>query len=209
MNDRFLSHRSLSSISLYHPCICLTSYHTTPQAIGTTCLNQYERFDTLLFTMVYPQKPMVKSRTLDLIHFDQVGVRFIALCCLGLSCVTLLYLTLLYFTLPYFTLPYFTLPWFNVAALCTSPFTAILHYSFFVFLIPHSDPGSGRSERFLGRDELFRLRHRRRNRAEQVRVCALHVMHVIWCVLCVVCCMMFDAYLFSACIGLVHVASSY
>jgi DNA-directed RNA polymerase III subunit RPC2 len=42
------------------------------QAIGTTCLNQYERFDTLLFTMVYPQKPMVKSRTLDLIHFDQV-----------------------------------------------------------------------------------------------------------------------------------------
>ena len=46
----------------------------TLQAIGTTCLNQYERFDTLLFTMVYPQKPMVKSRTLDLIHFDQVTV---------------------------------------------------------------------------------------------------------------------------------------
>jgi hypothetical protein len=28
------------------------------QAIGTTCLNQYERFDTLLFTMVYPQVHM-------------------------------------------------------------------------------------------------------------------------------------------------------
>ena len=42
------------------------------QAIGTTCLNQYERFDTLLYSMVYPQKPMVKSRTLDLINFDQV-----------------------------------------------------------------------------------------------------------------------------------------
>jgi len=42
------------------------------QAIGTTCLNQYERFDTLLYTMVYPQKPMVKSRVLDLVHFDQV-----------------------------------------------------------------------------------------------------------------------------------------
>ena len=42
------------------------------QAIGTTCLNQYERFDTLMYSMVYPQKPMVKSRTLDLINFDQV-----------------------------------------------------------------------------------------------------------------------------------------
>jgi DNA-directed RNA polymerase III subunit RPC2 len=43
------------------------------QAIGTTCMNQYERFDTLLYTMVYPQKPLVKSRTLDLVNFDQVS----------------------------------------------------------------------------------------------------------------------------------------
>jgi len=42
------------------------------QAIGTTCTNQYERLDTLLYTMVYPHKPMVKSRTLDLINFDQL-----------------------------------------------------------------------------------------------------------------------------------------
>ena len=63
------------------------------QAIGTTCWNQYERyrsyspciyvyeypprslprrFDSLLYSMVYPQKPMVKSRTLDLINFDKV-----------------------------------------------------------------------------------------------------------------------------------------
>jgi DNA-directed RNA polymerase III subunit RPC2 len=42
------------------------------QAIGTTAINQYERFDTLLYAMIYPQKPMVKSRTLDLINFDQV-----------------------------------------------------------------------------------------------------------------------------------------
>ena len=42
------------------------------QAIGTIAMNQYERFDTLLYTMIYPQKPMVKSRTLDLINFDQV-----------------------------------------------------------------------------------------------------------------------------------------
>ena len=43
------------------------------QAIGTTAMNQYERFDTLLYTLVYPQKPMVKTRTLDLINFDQVS----------------------------------------------------------------------------------------------------------------------------------------
>ncbi len=43
------------------------------QAIGTIALNQYERFDTLLYTLVYPQKPMVKTRTLDLINFDQVS----------------------------------------------------------------------------------------------------------------------------------------
>ena len=42
------------------------------QAIGTTALNQYERFDSLLYTMIYPHKPMVKTRTLDLINFDKV-----------------------------------------------------------------------------------------------------------------------------------------
>jgi DNA-directed RNA polymerase III subunit RPC2 len=42
------------------------------QAIGTTALNQYERFDSILYAMVYPQKPMVKTRTLDLVNFDHV-----------------------------------------------------------------------------------------------------------------------------------------
>jgi DNA-directed RNA polymerase III subunit RPC2 len=42
------------------------------QAIGTTGLNQYERIDSLLYTLVYPQMPMVKTRTLDLINFDKV-----------------------------------------------------------------------------------------------------------------------------------------
>lgn len=42
------------------------------QAIGTIGLNQYERFDSLLYTMVYPQKPIVKTKVLDLINFDQL-----------------------------------------------------------------------------------------------------------------------------------------
>jgi DNA-directed RNA polymerase III subunit RPC2 len=47
------------------------------QAIGTTAMNQYERFDSLLYAMVYPMKPMVKSRTLDLVNFDKVRTTFI------------------------------------------------------------------------------------------------------------------------------------
>jgi len=42
------------------------------QAIGTTCMNQYERFDSLLYTLVYPQKPMVTTRTMDLVNFNHL-----------------------------------------------------------------------------------------------------------------------------------------
>ena len=78
-------------------------------------MNQYERFDSLLYSMVYPQKCMVKTRTLDLVNFDHVpggtnaslavmsysgydiedavvlnrggGGETAAGCCLGLSCL--------------------------------------------------------------------------------------------------------------------------
>ena len=42
------------------------------QAMGTIALNEYERMDGLIYTLVYPQKPMVKSRTLDLVNFDNI-----------------------------------------------------------------------------------------------------------------------------------------
>eukprot|EP00986_Skeletonema_menzelii_P010588 scaffold5213_cov143-Skeletonema_menzelii.AAC.1 len=42
------------------------------QAIGTVAINQYSRFDGLLYTMIYPHKPMVKTRTLDLVNFDNI-----------------------------------------------------------------------------------------------------------------------------------------
>jgi DNA-directed RNA polymerase III subunit RPC2 len=42
------------------------------QAMGCISLNMYERMDGLLYSLVYPQKPMVKSRTLDLVNFDQI-----------------------------------------------------------------------------------------------------------------------------------------
>ncbi|XP_054716873.1 DNA-directed RNA polymerase III subunit RPC2-like [Uloborus diversus] len=40
------------------------------QAMGTIGYNQKNRMDTLMYNLVYPQRPMVKTRTLDLINFE-------------------------------------------------------------------------------------------------------------------------------------------
>ena len=42
------------------------------QAMGAIGFNQFNRCDTLLYLLVYPQQPLCKSRTLDLVHFDQL-----------------------------------------------------------------------------------------------------------------------------------------
>jgi DNA-directed RNA polymerase III subunit RPC2 len=42
------------------------------QAIGTIGYNQLNRVDTLLYLMSYPQKPMVKTRTIELTNFDEL-----------------------------------------------------------------------------------------------------------------------------------------
>ena len=42
------------------------------QAIGAIAYNQFERIDTLLYLMVYPQKPMVSTRTIELVKYDKL-----------------------------------------------------------------------------------------------------------------------------------------
>ncbi|KAK5191874.1 DNA-directed RNA polymerase III complex subunit Rpc2 [Exophiala xenobiotica] len=42
------------------------------QAIGFIANNQFLRIDTLLYLMVYPQKPLVKTRTIELVKYDQL-----------------------------------------------------------------------------------------------------------------------------------------
>lgn len=42
------------------------------QAIGAIAYNQLNRIDTLLYLMVYPQKPMVKTKTIELIGYDKL-----------------------------------------------------------------------------------------------------------------------------------------
>ena len=42
------------------------------QAIGFIASNQFLRIDTLLYLMVYPQKPLVKTRTIELVKYDKL-----------------------------------------------------------------------------------------------------------------------------------------
>lgn len=42
------------------------------QAIGAIAHNQFLRIDTLLFLMVYPHKPLVKTRAIELIKYDKL-----------------------------------------------------------------------------------------------------------------------------------------
>lgn len=42
------------------------------QAIGAIAHNQFLRIDSLLYLMVYPHKPMVKTRTIELIKYDKL-----------------------------------------------------------------------------------------------------------------------------------------
>lgn len=42
------------------------------QAIGAIAYNQLNRIDTLLYLMVYPQKPMVKTKTIELIGYEKL-----------------------------------------------------------------------------------------------------------------------------------------
>ncbi|TFK47216.1 beta and beta-prime subunits of DNA dependent RNA-polymerase [Heliocybe sulcata] len=42
------------------------------QAIGAIGYNQLNRIDTLLYLLVYPQQPMVKTKTIDLVGYDRL-----------------------------------------------------------------------------------------------------------------------------------------
>ena len=42
------------------------------QAIGAIASNQFLRIDSLLYLMVYPQKPLVKTRAIELIKYDKL-----------------------------------------------------------------------------------------------------------------------------------------
>ena len=43
------------------------------QAMGNIAYNQLNRMDTLLYLLVYPQKPLVKTKTIEVVGFDRLG----------------------------------------------------------------------------------------------------------------------------------------
>jgi DNA-directed RNA polymerase III subunit RPC2 len=42
------------------------------QAMGAIAYNQLNRFDTLLYLLLYPQQPLVKTKTIELINYDKL-----------------------------------------------------------------------------------------------------------------------------------------
>ncbi|RUP47964.1 DNA-directed RNA polymerase III subunit RPC2 [Jimgerdemannia flammicorona] len=64
------------------------------QAIGAIAYNQLNRIDTLLYLMVYPQQPMVKTKTIELIGYDKVWIGGVF--CEFLGCIVKWFLMQMY-----------------------------------------------------------------------------------------------------------------
>ena len=47
------------------------------QAMGVIANNQQTRMDTILYSLVYPQRPLVKTKTIELINFEKVYILLI------------------------------------------------------------------------------------------------------------------------------------
>ena len=43
------------------------------QAMGALAFNQLHRMDTLLYLLTYPQKPLVATKTIELVGYDKLG----------------------------------------------------------------------------------------------------------------------------------------
>ena len=43
------------------------------QAMGNVAFNQLTRMDTLLYLLAYPQRPLLTTRTIELVQFDKLG----------------------------------------------------------------------------------------------------------------------------------------
>lgn len=53
--------------TVYNDWFCFLQYNK-----GTIGYNQRNRIDTLMYLLAYPQKPMVKTKTIELIDFEKL-----------------------------------------------------------------------------------------------------------------------------------------
>lgn len=51
------------------------------QALGTVALNQYFRSDTVLLLGVYPQRPLCRTRAMNLTSYEKLGAGINAMVC--------------------------------------------------------------------------------------------------------------------------------
>ncbi|KAL1131980.1 hypothetical protein AAG570_011591, partial [Ranatra chinensis] len=83
--DEKTTHLEIADFTLLGVCAALVPYphhNQSPrntyqcamgkQAMGTIGYNQQNRIDTLMYNLVYPQAPMVRSRALELVNFDKL-----------------------------------------------------------------------------------------------------------------------------------------
>jgi DNA-directed RNA polymerase beta subunit len=61
-----------SSLYCYVYVLLIYSKYASHFSSGAIGYNQRNRIDTLMYNIVYPQAPMVKSRTIELINFDKL-----------------------------------------------------------------------------------------------------------------------------------------
>ena len=54
------------------------------QAMGIIASNQQARMDTILYSLVYPQRPLVKTKTIELINFEKVNIYFLSIIIINL-----------------------------------------------------------------------------------------------------------------------------
>ena len=43
------------------------------QAMGNIAYNQLNRLDTLLYLLCYPQRPLLTTKTIELVNYDKLG----------------------------------------------------------------------------------------------------------------------------------------
>lgn len=64
---------SATNSMIYTKEIIVSFFHFQgKQAMGTLGFNQQERFDTLQYLMVYPQRPLVQTKTIELINYNEL-----------------------------------------------------------------------------------------------------------------------------------------
>lgn len=75
--SRASTHMKHSPTQPSRPAVCcchsLVQCAMGKQAMGNVAFNQLNRMDTLLYLLCYPQRPLLTTKTIELVGFDRLG----------------------------------------------------------------------------------------------------------------------------------------